>query len=392
MKVIRWLPIGLLVTGVVGVGIGCGEDGTSTTATTTTTATTSALAMHRASAFEAKVREKDLATDQTITKDPPLANAWGLAFDPKTAGIWISVNGSGSAQLFDEDGHRKKSVLLGVDDPTGVVFNGTKGFKGDDLIFASESGIIVGMQDGGSTVTSRFSANDAANYKGLAVTTSHGMPRLFAADFHGGKVDILDGDYNAIDANSDGLRDVLQDPTPHPGFGPFNVLAFGEHLIVAYAKQDDPADPHDDVRGPGNGFIDLFDADGTFVQRLLSGDGQHPELSSPWAMALSADKDDRGSVDLMIGNFGAPDDGFTPNLDGLINVYELSHHGKHLSTRFEGHLADKTGAPLNIDGLWGFIFGNGRNGFGRDDIYFAAGPQDETAGLFGELDFISRRR
>ena len=381
MKVMRWVPMVLSLTGAVGVGVGCGEDGTSTTAAS------SALTVSPASPFEAKVRQKDLATDQTITTDPPLVNAWGLAFDPRTDGIWISVNGSGSAQLFDEDGHRKQSVLLGVDDPTGVVFNGTKGFEGDVLIFASESGIIVGLQDGGSTITSRFTATDAAVYKGVAVTTVHGKPRLFAADFHGGKIDILDGDYQAIDTKGS----VLQDPLPHAGFAPFNVLAVGDDLIVSYAKQDDPTAAHDDVRGPGNGFIDLFEADGTFVQRLLSGD-DHPELSSPWALALSHEKNDRGTVDLLIGNFGGPNDGFTPNLDGLINVYELSRHGKHVSARFEGHLADETGAPLNIDGLWGFVFGNGRHGFGRDDIYFAAGPQDESAGLFGELDFISPRR
>jgi uncharacterized protein (TIGR03118 family) len=372
----------LWATAAVGAGVGCGEDGTSTTATS------SALsASPKASSFESKVREKDLATDQTINTDPPLVNAWALAFDPGTDGIWISVNGSGSAQLFDEDGHRKKSVLLGVDDPTGVVFNGTKGFEGDELIFSSESGIIVGLQDGGATINARFPAADAAVYKGLAVTTVHGEPRLFAADFHGGKIDILDGSYQPID--TDGK--VLQDPIPHAGFAPFNILAVGDELIVSYAKQDDPTAAHDDVRGPGNGFIDLYKADGKFVQRLLSGD-KHPELSSPWALALSRDKDERGTVDLMIGNFGGPNDGFTPNLDGLINVYELSRPGKHVRARFEGHLADKTGAPLNLDGLWGFIFGNGTNGFGRDDIYFAAGPQDESAGLFGELDFISARR
>jgi uncharacterized protein (TIGR03118 family) len=380
----------LLMTGAVGL-VGCNEDGTSTNATSSTAAETSTLAARKASPFESKVRQKNLASDQTITIDPPLVNAWGLAFDPKTAGIWISVNGSGSAQLFGEDGLRKTSVLLGVPDPTGVVFNTTKGFDGDDLIFASESGIIVGMQDGGATINPRFPAPDAAVYKGLAVTTVRGEPRLFAADFHGGKIDILDGNYAPVDADGDGIADVLQDPTPHPGFGPFNILAVGEVLIVSYAKQADPTAPHDDVRGPGNGFIDLFDGDGTFIQRLLSGD-DHPEISSPWAMALSSDGHEDGSVDLMIGNFGGPNDGFTPNLDGLINVYELSRHLKHTTARFEGHLADRTGAPLNLDGLWGFIFGNGRNGFGRDDIYFAAGPLDESAGLFGELDFISARR
>jgi uncharacterized protein (TIGR03118 family) len=379
MKVMRLLPVGLLVTGALSVGFGCGEEGTSATSVE------SALSAPAASSVESKVRQKNLASNATVP-DPPLANAWGLAFDPATPGIWISVNGSGSAQLFTEDGHREKAVALGVDDPTGVVFNGSKDFDGDDLIFASESGIIVGMQGGGSIVSSRFTTQDPepAVYKGIALARVHGKRFLFATDFHNGKIDVIDGDYNLCTSCA------IADDTIPAGFAPFNALAVGDHLIVTYAMQD--GDRHDDVRGPGNGFVDVFDLeDGTF-ERLLSGPVDHPELSSPWALALSAEPHERGSVDLLVGDFGGPNDGFTPNLDGLINVYDLSRSGKHLKARLEGHLADRTGAPLNIDGLWGFIFGNGKAGFGRDDLYFAAGPNDESDGLFGELDFIGRRR
>jgi uncharacterized protein (TIGR03118 family) len=363
------------------MGVGCGEDGTSTTETA------SALTMPKLSPFEARVRQKNLASDATVP-DPPLVNAWGLAFDPSTPGIWISVNGSGSAQLFTEDGHRKKAVALGVDDPTGVVFNGSKDFDGDDLIFASESGIIVGLQGGGSIVNSRFTPADTqdaepAVYKGIALARVHDQRFLFATDFHNGKIDVIDGDYKLADVQ-------VADDTIPPGFAPFNALAVGDHLIVTYAMQD--SDRHDDVRGPGNGFVDLFDLATGHVDRLLSGPTDHPELSSPWALALSRERWERGTVDLLVGDFGGPNDGFNPNLDGLINVYELSFFGKGVKAAFEGHLADQTGAPLNIDGLWGFIFGNGRAGFGRDDIYFAAGPNDESAGLFGELDFVGARR
>jgi uncharacterized protein (TIGR03118 family) len=380
MKVIRLLPMVLLGTGAVGVGCG-GEE-------TSATGVESALTAHQASAFESKVRQKNLASNATVP-DPPLANAWGLAFDPRTPGIWISVNGSGSAQLFTEDGQRKKAVALGVDDPTGVVFNGSKDFDGDDLIFASESGIIVGMQGGGAIVNSRFTPADTqdaepAIYKGIALARVHGHRFLFATDFHNGKIDVIDGDYKLC------TPCAIADDTIPAGFAPFNALAVGDRLIVTYAMQD--SDRHDDVRGAGNGFVDVFDLeDGTF-DRLLSGPVDHPELSSPWALALSAEPDERRSVDLLVGDFGGPNDGLTPNLDGLINVYDLSRVGKHVRAKLEGHLADLDGAPLNIDGLWGFIFGNGRAGFGRDDLYFAAGPNDESDGLFGELDFVGPRR
>jgi uncharacterized protein (TIGR03118 family) len=374
--------MGLVVMGALSVGAGCGEEGTSPTSAE------SALTAPKAAPFEAKVRQKNLASNATVP-DPPLANAWGLAFDPGTPGIWISVNGSGSAQLFTEDGHREKAVALGVDDPTGVVFNGSKDFAGDDLIFASESGIIVGLQGGGSLVNSRFTPADTedaepAVYKGIALARVHGQRLLFATDFHNGKIDVIDADYKLC------TQCKIADDTIPAGFAPFNALAVGHLLIVSYAMQDGAR--HDDVRGAGNGFVDVFDLEDGHFDRLLSGPTDHPELSSPWALALSAEPDEKGSVDLLVGDFGGPNDGLVPNLDGLINVYELSRLGKHVRARLEGHLADKNGDPLNIDGLWGFIFGNGRAGFGRDDIYFAAGPNDESDGLFGELDFLGVRR
>ena len=41
--------------------------------------------------------------------------------------------------------------------------------------------------------------------------------------------------------------------------------------------------------------------------------------------------------------------------------------------------------PIAIDGLWGLIFGNGGNGGKTNILYFTAGPDDETHGLFGSL-------
>jgi hypothetical protein len=47
--------------------------------------------------------------------------------------------------------------------------------------------------------------------------------------------------------------------------------------------------------------------------------------------------------------------------------------------------AGRPGKPITIDGLWGIAFGNGGSGGDRNALYFAAGPDGETHGLFGSL-------
>ncbi len=59
------------------------------------------------------------------------------------------------------------------------------------------------------------------------------------------------------------LGGAFFDPGIPAGFAPFNVQNFGGKLFVTYAKQD--ADKHDDVAGPGNGYVDVFDTNGIFL-------------------------------------------------------------------------------------------------------------------------------
>ena len=144
MRIDRMLPVGLLVT--AGIGVGCGE------VTTGTTETSSALAARKVNPFEARVRERKELSDPGLMPparrtDTTLVNAWGLALDPKTGFAWISSNGAGTAEVVDEDGRFKKSVMLPDGSaPTGDVFNPTHSFKGDDFIFATENGTIIGVK------------------------------------------------------------------------------------------------------------------------------------------------------------------------------------------------------------------------------------------------------
>src|SRR5204862_5971209 len=82
-------------------------------------------------------------------------------------------------------------------------------------------------------------------------------------------------------------------------------------LYVTYAKQD--AAKHDDVAGPGNGFIDVFNADGTPASTGLRFASNGP-LNSPWGLAVAPAGFGSFGGDLLVGNFG----------DGRINAYNLA--------------------------------------------------------------------
>jgi uncharacterized protein (TIGR03118 family) len=151
-------------------------------------------------------------------------------------------------------------------------------------------------------------------------------------------------------------------------------------VFVTYAQHSDD-DFHDDAKGAGLGLVVLFTTDGQFVAELVK-NGPGSVLNGPWGMALKRDNDDRGAVDLVVGNFG----------DGAINVFDLSLSGKNATATFDGALAFASGQPLIIDGLWAIVNGNGRGNFDPNDIYFCAGPNGEDDGLFGELEFVSARQ
>jgi uncharacterized protein (TIGR03118 family) len=194
---------------------------------------------------------------------------------------------------------------------------------------------------------------------------------LYAANFHAGTIDVFNDSFAPVT-----VPGGFADPNLPAGFAPFNVQEIAGRLVVAYAKQD--ADAEDDVKGAGNGFLDLYSAEGIFLQRLVSG-GQ---LNSPWGLVFAPDKD-HNAVDLAVGNFG----------DGMINIYNLSLKGIHIDAVWEGALGNAaTGQPLVIDGLWALEFGSGHSGFEADEIYFTAGPNDEANGLFGSLDFTGPRQ
>jgi uncharacterized protein (TIGR03118 family) len=147
------------------------------------------------------------------------------------------------------------------------------------------------------------------------------------------------------------------------GFAPFGIRNINNKLFVTYAKQD--AKHHDDVKGPGNGFIDIFDLNGN-LQSQFAANGT---LDSPWGLAVAPMNFGQFSGALLVGNFG----------DGRINAFSQG------TGELLGQLQDTFGSPMTINGLWGLNFGNGAHQAPTTTLFFTAGIGDEGHGLFGSI-------
>ena len=336
---------------------------------------------------------------QAPNTDPVLQNAWGVAFTPAASPFWVSDNATGCSTLYDGDG-TVLSLQVGIPlpggvvpntackhvnpppaappnptpaAPTGMVWNPTTNpmtaflVPGTTMpasfIWATEDGTI-------SAWTGNLSPNpnnarlavdnaDTTNgpvFKGLVFGVNANGVFLFATNFRAGTVDVFDHTYTKV--STDG---GFADPDIPAGFAPFGIQNIDGVLFVTYAKQN--AQKHDDVGGPGNGFVDVFDTDGHLLRRFAS----RGTLNSPWGVARASYAFGRFSGDVLIGNFG----------NGQVNAFASNGD-------FLGALRDGKGKPLAIDGLWTLTLGGGAKS-SSDTLYFTAGPNGEMDGLFGTI-------
>ena len=305
-------------------------------------------------------------------QDPNLVNPWGIS-ESSSSPFWISDNNAGVSTLYSVPGTNNSPVSitplvvsiptpgdpLGASGtPTGTVFNidggATGGFtvSGVDkngnpitaaanFLFDTEDGTLVGwnpavnpqgfdpakagtygiiaVDNSGNNFTQPDPAKQTgAVYTGLTTASSAtpGMPIfasdpntttvLYAANFRSGQVEVYDTNFKPVALPAG----AFADPKLPKGYAPFNVQVLGSKVYVTYAKQN--ANKHDDVGGQGNGFIDVFNLDGTpglpgGKERLVS----RGPLDSPWGLALAPPSFGAQSGDLLVGNFKS----------GLIDVF-----------------------------------------------------------------------
>jgi uncharacterized protein (TIGR03118 family) len=305
--------------------------------------------------------------------DPSLVNPWGIATSP-TSPFWVSDNATGVSTIYTGAG-AKIPLTVTVPPPsggtppsapTGIVFNPTTDFQVGgspaSFIFATEDGTISGWNSGMNASLKVDNSVSGAVFKGLALGNNGTGNFLYASNFNAGTVDVFDKNFTQTT-----LSGSFSDGSLPAGYAPFDVQDIGGDLFVTYAKQD--AAKHDDVAGPGNGYIDEYDLNGNLLKRFASGGS----LDSPWGLAVAPVGFGNVGGDLLVGNFG----------DGTINAYNMT------TGMLSGTLDSTSGNPVVIQGLWGLKFGNGGSGGDADTLYFTAGiPGDgnvEDHGLFGSI-------
>jgi uncharacterized protein (TIGR03118 family) len=307
--------------------------------------------------------------------DPNLVNAWGAAQLPNGP-LWVADNGSGKSTVYGAGGVPTSLVVTvppapggtGTGTPTGLAANSNNDFVvqqagragASRFIFASEDGAISGWNPQVNATTAVVASNQApagSVYKGATIAQQNGRDFLYAANFSGGRIDVFDQAFKPVSS--------FTDPTIPVNYAPFNVKNINGSLYVTYAKRATTGT--DEVAGLGNGFVDVFNTNGTLQTRLAS----NGTLNAPWGMAIAPNNfgDLKGA--LLVGNFG----------DGRINAYDPK------TGQFKGQLTGSTGQPIVIDGVWALATGRG-GPVGTNTLVFTAGPNSEKNGLVGTVRAI----
>jgi uncharacterized protein (TIGR03118 family) len=232
--------------------------------------------------------------------------------------------------------------------------------------FANLDGSISAWTGALGTQAKVVVPTQGAVYTGLAIGGPSGSSMLYAANGVTGKIDVFDKNYTKV-----ALAGNFTDPATPAGLVPFNVQNLGGKLYVTYAIPG----PDADKAPAGSGSVSIYNLDGTLFKHVA--DGLHPDgrkLASPWGVALAPDNFGAFSNALLVGNFN--------DQYGEINAFDPAT-GAYLGT-----LQDATGNDIRNPDLWALIFGNGGSGGFKDTLYFTAGIEDETHGLFGAISAV----
>lgn len=303
-----------------------------------------------------------------ITTDPNLIDPWGIA-NSATSPYWISDQGTDKSTLYNGAGTPSATVVtippVGMPSgPTGMIAvpSGTTGFvvpgttTTAHFIFSTLDGTIAAWASGSTAVTA--ATIPAASFTGLAFANNGSANYLYTSNFvSGGSIMVFDFTFHPTS-----LAGSFTDPGLPANYAPFNIQLLGSSLYVTYAQVGAPGGA---VVGAGLGYVDAFDVNGNFLQRLTS----NGPLNAPWGITMSPAGFTAFPSALLVGNFG----------NGQINAFNPT------TGSFLGAVSDSEGRPLVNAGLWALEFGNGNTGSSPTTLYFTAGINGGNDGLFGAI-------
>ncbi len=374
-------------------------------------------------------------SEPNLIQDPNMVDGWGIALRPPGAGghIWIdnAMSGTSVEYIGDVNGiplHQDglKSVTLdlpkwtdhGFAFVTGLAYNSAADLKGQPVefpvsgpannnsttpptpipggtsgsaafAFVTEDGCINAwrantkvamtsapiMIDYSKTATHLpYRANCVFSGAALTVNafntpayTSAGGNHLFATDFRNNAIMVFDNRWKDVTSSYH-----FQTPQDVGELHVFNIADLAGHLYVSYAKfstNSDEGMEEEDGLGRGFGHVVEYNEDGTLVKDF----NDKGMLNAPWGLALAPAKFGNFGGDLLVANLG----------DGTIAAFDPA------TGNYIDELKDGWGHVIQIDRLWGLVFGNGVSLGDANSLYFTAGPNNEYDGLFGKLTVVS---
>ena len=319
----------------------------------------------------------------TPTIDAGFVDPWGISGGST---LWIDTNVTGFSYLSSVVGvlgSFKATVPAasgtGTGSPTGTVQNTTAGFILSDgtkasFLFATLDGTISGWNFGTSATGNHalIAVNNSANsaiYTDMALVTNTTGTFLLVPNFgQGGKVEIYNTSFQAAT-----LAGSFTDPSVPAGYAPYGIKVLGTQVFVTYMERTTPpfaagAGAYQETLGPNTGFVSVFDVNGNYVARAVTGGN----LNAPWGVTIAPADFGIYGGDLLVGNFG----------DGLITAYKPTTDGT--AYLYQGMIADSTGKPIAYPGLWEIFVSTSAAAL-PNSIYFDAGTGGEKHGLFGVI-------
>ena len=345
---------------------------------------------------------------------PDMVDAWGLAIRPAGAGghFWVTASSKSYEFIGDVNGEpiEVDPALVDVtlpasgDNPgaaNGVVFNSTgAGFRitqtlpnGETFtapakfVFVSDNGVIsawaqrtnadgsLSYPDYSNVILDQGAQNSA--FFGLAISPT--FDKLYAADFGNNphpRIRVFNDSFVEEPLAGRFANPFVTEGTFKPGdYAPWAVHTITvkgvPSVFVAYVNtQEDPDHPGQVLlatESTGRGTSKLVEY--TPQGQMVAVWNDRGTLNGPWGIAFAPANFGPFSSHLIVTNFS----------DGTLVAFDPDTKA---AVEF---LRGPAGDYIVISGIWGILFGNGVKLGDTNALYFAAGPSDETEGLFGSL-------
>jgi uncharacterized protein (TIGR03118 family) len=222
-------------------------------------------------------------------------------------------------------------------------------------------------------------AAQGSQYFGIA--TDKAGDHLYAVDVsvrH--TIDVFDGNFNDI-TSTVGFVNPFDggDGVQVGDYAPFNIQTLidkdgKESVFVTYTTTREAPPVNSSIffaepPPPGAPLSSTkfaeFDTKGNLIDVWEDDD----KLQAAWGIAYAPDNFGALSDTLLVSSFA----------DGTTTAFDPN------TKKAIDYVRDDTGQPLIVDGIWGTLFGNGASLGDTDSLYFAAGPEAATDGVFGKL-------